>query len=239
MKFPDPLIKATLVRRYKRFLADCILDNGEEVTVHCPNSGRMTGLDEPGFTVWLSRKPDGGKLKYGMELVDTGGGNLVGVNTMRPNQIVAEALAQSQLKEFADYTTGLIKREVPYGHNSRVDFLLTAQDHPDYYLEIKNVHMRRVLDDGRAALLFPDAVTARGAKHMFDLAEAVQQGERAGVLFLCQRDDADIFTIAGDIDPAYHQALLSAQKSGVAVMAYTCKMSLTEITINKAIKVEL
>jgi len=228
MKFKTPLIKATLLKRYKRFLADCVLHSGEIITAHCPNSGRMIGLDMEGLTVWLS--PKDGKLKYGMEFVDLGQGNLVGINTMHPNKIVEEALHAKEIEEFSDYSG--IRREVKYGTNSRVDFLLTENNLPSVYLEIKNVHLKRA-----DIFEFPDAVTERGAKHMHELSEMVRLGHRAAVLFLVQRTDADEFTVAADIDPEYMRALQYARAYGVEVLAYKCKICLDEIILDKKVAV--
>ncbi|HET9814986.1 MAG TPA: DNA/RNA nuclease SfsA, partial [Xanthobacteraceae bacterium] len=184
MRFPAPLIPATLVKRYKRFLADVVLDTGEAITVHVANPGAMTGLAPPGARVWLSKSADPKrKLAFSWELVevDLGAGpELVGVNTAHPNLLVAAALAQGQIAELAGYDS--IRREVRYGTNSRVDFLLEGPDRPPCYVEVKNVHlMRRV---GLAE--FPDSVTARGARHLAELAGVVAAGSRAVMLYLIQ-----------------------------------------------------
>lgn len=227
MKFSQKLVRGKLVKRYKRFLADVELESGEVVTAHCPNSGRMIGLDEPGFSVWMSEK--NGNLKYGLELVNTGN-TLVGINTMHPNKIVSEAIAENKIPELAGYSS--LRREVKYGKNSRIDILLEAESKKPCYVEIKNVHLKR----GQHAE-FPDAVSERAAKHMRELEEMVKQGHRAVVFFLCQRSDSEKFMVAKDIDPAYNEAFLTAMKAGVEAVCYSCALSPEEISLEKRIEI--
>ena len=165
MKFPQPLIPGRLVRRYKRFFADVTLDDGSEVTAHCANTGAMTGIKEPGLKVWLSRSDNPKrKLAHTWELVRPAGAtSLVGINPMAANRIVAEAFEKGVARP-PGYDA--VRREVPYGEKSRVDFLLTGNGQPDCYAEVKNVHLMRT--PGLAE--FPDAVTARGTKHLGELA---------------------------------------------------------------------
>jgi len=175
MLFPDPLIHGTLIRRYKRFLADVVLENGDTVTAHCANSGSMLSVDTPGSEVWLSpaRNPDR-KLRYTWELIRIGGA-LVGINTQHPNALVAEAVRDGAIAELVGYDS--VRREVKYGRNSRIDLLLEAPDKPPCYVEVKNVTMKR----GQAAddpVEFPDAVTGRGTKHLVELADMVAGGAR-------------------------------------------------------------
>jgi sugar fermentation stimulation protein A len=220
MRFPAPLLPATLVKRYKRFLADVVLPSGETVTVHCANPGAMTGLNAPGARVWLSRSTNPSrKLVHSWELVEVdlgGGAELVGINTSHPNALAAEAIAAGAIAELAGYATA--RREVKYGKNSRVDFLLEGPTRAPCYLEIKNVHLMR-----RAGLAeFPDAVTKRGAKHLGELSDMVAAGARAVMLFLIQIGSARRFALARDIDPAYGRAFDAARAAGVEAIAYRC-----------------
>jgi sugar fermentation stimulation protein A len=233
MKFSAPLIPATLIRRYKRFLADMRLESGEEITVHCANPGAMTGLAEPGMRAFLSdSKNPKRKLQLSWELVeadDGAGPTLVGINTAHPNTIVAEAIAAGQIPELAGYEN--LRREVAYGEKSRVDFVLSGAGRPDCYVEVKNVHLMR--EPGRAE--FPDAVTARGARHLGDLAAMAGQGARAVMLYLVQRGDADRLSLAADIDPAYAAAFATARTAGVEALAYDCAVSLEEIALRRPV----
>jgi sugar fermentation stimulation protein A len=223
MRFPAPLIPATLVRRYKRFLADVVLPDGSEITVHVANPGAMLGLNAPGARVWLSKSDNPKrKLPYSWELVEAdfgAGPELVGVNTGHPNGIVAAALAAKAIGPFAAYP--VIRREVRYGKNSRVDFLLEGEGLPPCYLEVKNVHMMR--KPGLAE--FPDAVTARGARHLDELAAIAKTGARAAMLFLVQIGSAKSVSLARDIDPAYKTAFDRAVAAGVEAHALTCRIS--------------
>jgi len=223
MRFASPLIPATLVRRYKRFLADVVLPSGETITAHVANPGAMTGLMDPGARVFLSRSSNAArKLPYSWELVevDHGGGlELIGVNTGHPNSLVAEALATRMIPELAAYAK--VRREVKYGKNSRVDFLLEQDGRPPCYLEVKNVHLVR--RHGHAE--FPDSVTARGAKHLDELADAIAAGHRAVMLFLIQIGSASRFSLARDIDPAYGAAFDRARSRGVEAIAWRCALT--------------
>ena len=224
MRWPHCLIPGRLIRRYKRFLADVELEDGHVVTVHCPNPGRMTGLDAPGLPVWLSRASNPNrKLPFTLELVEADSG-LVGINTQHPNRLVEEALRAGRLPELAGY--GEIRREVPYDERSRVDLLLRGTDRPDCYVEVKNVHLRR----DRCAE-FPDAPTARGARHLEALRRQVARGARAVVLYVVQRMDCDGFTIAADIDPTYAAGFRQALDDGVETFCRACRLSLCEVTL--------
>jgi sugar fermentation stimulation protein A len=223
MRFAAPLIPATLIRRYKRFLADVMLASGESVTAHCANPGAMLGLMAPGARVWLSKSANPKrKLGYSWELVevDFGGGiELVGINTANPNALAAEALAEGRIAELAGYDS--IRREVKYGRNSRVDFLLEGRVRPPCYVEIKNVHLMR----RRGLAEFPDSVTARGAKHLGELAAMAAQGARAVMLFLVQIGSAERFAVARDIDAAYAAAFDRARAGGIEAIAHRCRLS--------------
>ena len=232
MRFSAPLTKATLIQRYKRFLADVTLDNGEVVTAHVANSGAMLGMKEPGLEVWLSHsdKPSR-KLAWSWELARIDGG-LVGINTSHPNAIVAEAILAGTLPELAGYDS--LRREVTYGKNSRIDILLEGEGRPKCYVEVKNVHLKR----GDAAE-FPDAVTARGTKHLAELSDMVREGHRSVMLFLVQREDCRYFTPAGDIDPTYAAALTQAVAAGVEVLCYACRLTLEEIEVAAPLPIKL
>ncbi len=232
MKFPDPLLRGRLVRRYKRFLSDVELDGGELVTAHCANPGSMIGLTEPGSEVWLSpaRNP-ARKLRYSWEMIRIGEG-LVGINTSHPNGIVADAIAAGRVCELAGY--GGIRREVKYGKNSRIDLLLEADGRPPCYVEVKNVHLKR-----DAGAEFPDSVTARGAKHLVELSDMVAAGARAVMFYLVQREDCDDFAIAGDIDPHYATTLDAALAAGVEAICYCCKLTTEAIDLDRPLALEL
>lgn len=223
MRFSAPLIPATLVRRYKRFLADVVLPSGETVTVHCANPGSMIGLNAAGARVWLSKSDNPKrKLAHSWELIEVdfgGGAELVGINTAHPNALAAEAIAGGAITELAGYAS--LRREVKYGRNSRVDVLLEAPARPRCYVEIKNVHLMRL--PGLAE--FPDAVTKRGAKHLGELADMVATGARAVMLFLIQIPSARRFALARDIDLAYGRAFDAARSRGVEAIAYRCAIS--------------
>jgi sugar fermentation stimulation protein A len=229
MRFSSTLIEATLARRYKRFLADVVLPSGEVMTVHVANPGAMTGLDRPFSRIWLS---DSGntlrKYPHTWELVETdlgSGPEIVGVNTAQPHQLVADALEAGLIPELRNYPT--IRREVKYGENSRVDFLLDDPTRRPCYLEIKNVHLMR---KPRLAE-FPDSVTVRGAKHMRELAGVLASGARAVLLFVIQIPSAERFSVARDVDPGYAAAFDRARALGVEVLAWRCKVTLDGIEI--------
>jgi sugar fermentation stimulation protein A len=196
----------------------------------------MLGLAEPGSTVWLSRS-DSPTRKYAhtWEMVETDlgqGSSLVGINTGHPNRLVAEAIAARRIKKLLGYHS--LRREVKYGEASRIDILLEGAGRGRCYIEIKNVHLMR-----RAGLAeFPDCVTARGVKHLRELAAMVAEGHRAVMLFLIQRTDAKRFTLAGDLDPAYSEAFAEAVAAGVEAMAFSCRMSRDEIALDKAVRIE-
>jgi sugar fermentation stimulation protein A len=229
MRFPEPMRRGVLLRRYKRFLADVAFDDCAETTVHVPNPGAMLGLNTPGLAVWCS---DSGsatrKLPMTLELVEADGG-LVGVNTMNPNRIVAEALRNGAISELARYPS--VRPEVKYGEASRIDFLLEHDGRSPCWLEVKNVHFMRT--PGLAE--FPDCVAARSTKHLRELEAMVAQGHRAVQLFVIQRMDADRFDTAGDIDKIYHAALRHAFRSGVEVLCYACRVDRSGVALAERI----
>lgn len=235
MRFPSPLTPATLKRRYKRFLADVVLQDGGETTVHVANPGSMHGLVTPGSRVFLSKSESiSRKLPYSWELIEVDfgrGSELVGVNTAHPNRLVAEALAAGQVRELAGYER--IRREVRYGKASRVDFLLEGDGRPPCFLEVKNVHMMR--ESGRAE--FPDSVTARGSKHLNELSAEVAKGARAVMLFLVQIGSAEGVALARDIDPAYGAAFDRARAAGVEAIALACRLTTEGIEVARPVPV--
>jgi sugar fermentation stimulation protein A len=235
MRFATPLVPATLVKRYKRFLADVMLASGETVTVHCANPGGMTGLTAPGARVWLSLSGNAKrKLPHSWELIEVdlgSGAELVGINTAHPNALAAEAIAAASIPELGGYDR--MRREVPYGENSRVDFLLQSDLRPPCYVEVKNVHLMRE----RGLAEFPDAVTTRGAKHLAELAGMVRAGSRAAMLFLVQIGSAEKFKLARDIDPGYGTAFDAARNAGVEAFAYRCVISCEGIAIAERIAI--
>jgi sugar fermentation stimulation protein A len=230
--FAAPLTPATLLRRYKRVLADVRFDDGVEAIVHVPNTGAMLGVSAPGSRVWLSPAPEGSKRKLGwtLHLVEADGG-LVGVDTSLPNKLVAESLAAGALTPFAAY--GKIRAEVAYAEASRVDFLLEDGAGPPCFLEVKNVHLRR---DGRLAE-FPDCKAERSARHMYDLAAEVAKGARAAALFVVQRMDCDAFRPAADLDPGFAKAFQAARDAGVEIHAWDCDVSATGVHLRRQIAI--
>lgn len=235
MRFSSPLVRGRLLKRYKRFLADVVLDDGGEVTATCPNTGSMLGLTAPGSTIWLSTSDSPTrKYRHTWEMIeaDLGDGpTLVGINTNHPNRIVAEAVAAGAMAPLAGYAG--LRREVKYGVNSRIDLLLEDEAKPACYVEIKNVHLMR--EAGRAE--FPDSVTERGTKHLDELANMVAAGHRAVMVYLIQRADARCFSLARDIDPDYAAAFARATARGVEALALSCRLSPEEIAIDKVVDI--
>lgn len=225
MLFPVPLVPGRLVRRYKRFLADCLLDSGEAVTAHVANSGSMLGLATPGARVYLAGSSDPRrKLAWSWQLVEANGA-LVGIDTGLSNRIVAEAIAAGRISALAGYQT--LRREVAYGVNSRVDMLLEGEGRPPCYVEVKSVTLSR--RPGIAE--FPDAVTTRGAKHLGELAAMVGAGARAVLLYLVQRGDCGHFQLAADIDPTYAAAAEAGRAAGVEMLVMHADVTPADIEI--------
>ena len=236
MRFP-PLHEGTLLRRYKRFLADVRLADGREVVAHCPNSGRMTSCLVEGGRVLLSHHDNPRrKLEWSWEVAFAGddGGQAILVNTARPNHVVKEAILRGHIPALAGYPN--LRSEVRYGDNSRVDLLLEGDpDRPPCWVEVKNV----TLSVGARIGAFPDAVSARATRHAHDLADRVRAGDRAALFFLVSRGDIDVVRPADEVDPVYGAALRAAAQVGVEVMAWRAAVSKTEIRVTDAVEVDL
>ena len=230
MRFSSPLIRGVLIRRYQRFLADVQLENGQLVTAHCPNSGSMQGCNIPGREVLLSPADDPKrKTRYTWELIHLPS-TWVGVNTLTANRRLAEAARDNMVPELGPFDKLL--REVKLGH-SRIDFCL-VRDGRSLFLEVKNVTL---VEDGTA--LFPEAPTIRGRKHLQTLMDALDQGHRATTFYVVQREDAQRFSPAAHIDPAYAQALQRAHKAGVNIIAYGARVSPKEVYLDTPLPVVL
>jgi len=233
VRFVEPLITGRLLRRHQRFCADVRLSGGEVVTAHTPNPGRMIGLLRPGAAVRLSRshKPSR-KLRLTWELVRVGH-HWVGVNPLRANALVAEAITAGRVDELGGCR--VVGREVAYGsRHSRVDLLLDDPRSGECYLEVKSATL---IADGVA--MFPDAVTARGRKHLHELADVVAGGQRAVLFMLAQRGDAQGFAPADHIDPAYGESLRAAARAGVEILAYRARVGPREIVVSDPLEVDL
>ena len=231
MLLPSPLYEGRLIQRYKRFLADVALGSGETVTAHCANPGSMMGVAAPGSRAWLSKSDNPKrKLAYSWELVEADG-TLVAINTSNPNTLAAEAVAAGAIPELAGYPS--LRREVRYGTNSRIDLLLEDDGRPPCYVEVKNVHLRR---SGTLAE-FPDSVTARGAKHLGELAAMVAAGARAVQLFVIQRADCDAVAPAADLDPTYAAAFAEACEAGVEALAVACRVTTRDVTVERPVPI--
>jgi sugar fermentation stimulation protein A len=224
MRFPRPLVRAVLLKRYKRFLADVRLSDGTETTAHCANPGSMLGVAEPGAEVWLLPSGDPRrKLAWSWELIRIGE-HLVGVNSTQANALALEAIGRGRIPALTGYQS--LRREQRYGRQSRIDLLLESPGRPICYVEIKNVHLRR----GPWAE-FPDSVTARGARHLAELAAMAQAGHRAVLLYVVQRGDCEGFRVAADIDPVYDLAFAEARAAGVEALCYYCAVNIEGIEI--------
>ena len=231
MKLP-PLIPGTLIKRYKRFLADILLEDGSVVTGHCPNSGSMLGCNLPGLPVYLSVSPNPNrKLAHTWELVQVNG-FWVGLNTMLPNRLAEEAILDGTITELQGFER--LRREVPYGsERSRIDILLEGEK-GRCYVEVKNVTL---VQDGLA--LFPDAATERGQKHLRELMEVVRNGDRGVILFTVQRGDGVAVAPADTIDPVYGRLLREAVTNGVEALAYRARVQPEEIRLTGRLAVRL
>ncbi|MCL1122988.1 DNA/RNA nuclease SfsA [Shewanella surugensis] len=233
MKFSPSFESGTLITRYKRFLADIRLDDGSEVTIHCPNTGSMKNCLYPDHKVWFSTS-DNPKRKYSRtwELMQTPNGECIGINTGRANTLAEEAIQAGTIAELSGYKT--LKREVKYGsENSRIDILLEDDNLPPCYIEVKSC----TLLEGHQGY-FPDAVTTRGQKHLRELMEMVAKGHRAVLLFVVQHTGIQSVKAAKHIDPDYANLLKQAKKAGVEVLAYRASLSCDESKLIKACAVE-
>jgi sugar fermentation stimulation protein A len=235
MRFDPALQEARLERRYKRFLADVVLPDGQRLTVHCPNTGGMLGCADPGMQVWLSRAANPArKYAWTWELVEALPGVLVGIHTGRTNALVKEAILGGVIPETQGYAA--LKGEVMAGEGFRVDFLLTRHAvQPDCYLEVKNV--TAAVQAGVA--LFPDAVSERASRHLRELMAKVRAGQRAMLCFCVQRDDVREVRPADAIDPTYGRTLREAVAAGVEVVAYVAHMSAAEARLYRPVPVRL
>ena len=231
MRFQTPLVPATLIRRYKRFLADIRLDDGQEVTAHCANPGSMLGLADPGTRIWVEPNDDPRKkLKYGWRLVEHAGGHFTGVDTSVPNRALRAALEAGEVPGLDGYEH--LRAEVKYGENSRIDFLLQGAGRRDAYVEVKSVTLMRQ----PGLVEFPDSVTSRGAKHLAELAQMARAGHRAVMLYLIQRTDAQTFALAADIDPAYAAAFEAARDAGVEALAFDTVISPEGVALGRTLR---
>lgn len=234
MKFEPSLVKAKLIKRYKRFLFDAEMENGQIITGSCPNTGSMAGLTSPGSTIWMCDHGSSSrtrKYRYSFELIDADN-TIVGINTGRPNKLVEQAIKDGMICDLGDYET--LQREQKYGQNSRIDILLTDPNRKTAYVEVKNVHFMR-----KAGLAeFPDSKTARGAKHLYELVEMIKLGHRAIMVYLIQRNDCRSLKICGDLDPDYAQAFAHAMNNGVEAYALQCNISPLGIFPENLIKID-
>ncbi|MCL1076663.1 DNA/RNA nuclease SfsA [Parashewanella spongiae] len=232
MEFEPGLECGVLIKRYKRFLADVRLQDGSEVTIHCPNTGSMKNCQFPDQQVWFSTS-DNPKRKYSRtwELMETPVGDYIGINTGRANQLAADAINTKVIQELVGYH--YIKREVKYGsENSRIDILLTSSGKPDCYVEVKSCTL---LEDGKG--YFPDSVTTRGQKHLRELIQMVENGHRAVLLFVVQHTGIDTVSPAKHIDPAYASLFYEAMYQGVEVLAYKAALSPTEFVLTDKVNI--
>ena len=230
MNNPIKFISGRLVKRYKRFFADVKLDSGEVVTAHCPNTGSMMGLLTEGNIVYLSKTDnEKRKLKYTLEIIRDKSAS-VGVNTHRANRIVEKAIIEKKISTLGKKYD--FRREVKYGANSRIDFLITNKKGEEIFVEVKNV----TLSKRKGIAEFPDAITERGSKHLLELMDVVKKNKRAIMLFLIQRNDCKKFRIAEEIDSIYKKNIINAMKAGVEILCYDCSFVRNNIELDKKIK---
>ena len=231
MKFKNKLISGLFVKRYKRFFVDIKIKN-QIITAHCPNTGSMYGLLKRGNKVWVSKSDNPNrKLKYTLEIIEDNKSK-VGVNTLSANKIVLHALQNKLINEFDNILD--IKPETKFGPHTRFDFLITNKKNKTF-MEVKNVTLSRK----KALAEFPDSITSRGLKHLNELLKASKKNYKIFILYLIQRNDCNLFTIAKDIDPNYASALTKAVKNKLNILCYDCKFSSKGIIINNKIKLKI
>jgi len=227
MKYPE-LFKGKLLKRYKRFLADIILDSGEQITAHVPNSGAMTSCIEENCPVWVSFHDNPKrKLKYTLELTQIGE-SLICTNTGVANKISIEAIHNGVIDELQGYSS--LKPEQKYGQNSRIDVLL-ENENEKCYVEVKSVSLKT-----GSTLAFPDSVTSRGTKHLNELRDMLKEGHRAVMLYIIQRTDVADFRLADEIDSKYASTFEEVTKEGVEVLVYQSSINHDEINVFKKVK---
>jgi sugar fermentation stimulation protein A len=230
MKFPAPIEKGVLIKRYKRFLADIQLEN-EVITAHCANTGSMTGVKTEGSEVWVSKAQNKNrKLGYDWQVIRIGGANVC-INTATANTIVSDAIADDLIPELRGYET--LRREVKYGENSRIDILLENPNTPRCYVEVKNVTLSRQPPLAE----FPDSPTVRGSKHLNELAQMAQDGHRAVMFYCVNRTDCTSFSLADDIDPEYVKTFKAARLAGMEILVYDCEITEDGISISNSLKI--
>ncbi|MCU5771554.1 DNA/RNA nuclease SfsA [Erwiniaceae bacterium BAC15a-03b] len=234
MEYFPALQPARLISRYKRFLADVVTPQGETLTIHCANTGAMTGCATPGDTVWYSTSDSlTRKYPHSWELTQTQQGHWICVNTLRANTLVREAIAAEVIPQLTGYKS--LQAEVKYGaERSRIDFLLQADHRRNCYIEVKSVTL---LQHGKG--YFPDAVTERGQKHLRELAKIAENGERAVLFFAVLHSGIEDVSPARHIDAQYAELLARAQQSGVEILCYKAQLSSTGLTLKKSLQVEL
>lgn len=232
MEFSPPLQSATLIKRYQRFLADVVTPEGTQLTLHCPNTGAMTGCATPGDTVWYSTSPNlTRKYPHTWELTHTQADHIICVNTLRANQLVKEALLEERLGEFSGYPTVL--SEVKYGtERSRIDFMLPADCKVNCYIEVKSVTLAECSQG-----YFPDAITVRGQKHLRELMSVVENGERAVLLFAVLHSAIEQVSVARHIDPRYAMLLSEAQQKGVEIVAWKAALTAEKMQLTVPVPV--
>lgn len=229
MQFTHPILKGKFLKRYKRFFADILLENGETITAHCPNTGAMQGLLVEGSQVWVTHNNDPKrKLHYTWEMsyIDD---TMVGVNTQHPNKIIVEAIANNKIPELEGYSK--LETEVKYGkQNSRIDILLTYPNNSKYFVEVKNVHYKEA-----NTAVFPDSPTTRGVKHLEELCHMMDEGHKAAVVYCIQRNDLKDFRFGEEFDPNYAKMAEKALKKGVKMLPFSCTLDENGIAVNQAI----